>query len=192
MSDTYLWAPGVALGCYLLVELLIRTPGAASSWRPGRSDRGTTAMIVVALVACWLIHPVRAGLGLVGPTLLPPGWRWLCVVGLAVSVAGVGLRVWSMRTLGAAYSRTLRVGEEQDVVQSGPYLRVRHPGYTGSILALTGANLATGSWPAAAIASAILVTAYLIRIRAEERMLVSVFGERYRAYQRRSGRLLPG
>lgn len=47
-----------------------------------------------------------------------------------LGVSGLALRVWSMRTLGAFYTRTLRTAQNQHVVDTGPYRMIRHPGYT--------------------------------------------------------------
>ncbi len=64
---------------------------------------------------------------------------WL---GLVIMLLGLGLRVWSMRVLGAYYSRTLRVTDTQVIVTQGPYRIVRHPGYLGTILLWVGSGRA--------------------------------------------------
>jgi protein-S-isoprenylcysteine O-methyltransferase Ste14 len=79
---------------------------------------------------------------------------------------------------------------DQRVVDSGPYRLIRHPSYTGSLVTVLGICLAMANWlsflgmiPAA--------LGYLYRIRIEERVLVEGLGEAYRAYQRRTKRLIP-
>jgi protein-S-isoprenylcysteine O-methyltransferase Ste14 len=191
LAATYPWAPDAALALYLAQELLVRQRGSASSLRSGAADRGTTGLILGAIVVCGVLDPLLGALGLAGATALPVTVRWLCSVALAAAAAGLVLRVWSMRVLGTAYSRTLRIGERQGLVEIGPYRRVRHPGYTGSIVALSAANLATGSWLAGLVALIVLVVAYRLRIAAEERMLVAAFGPTYADYQQRTGRLFP-
>jgi hypothetical protein len=76
-----------------------------------------------------------------------------------------------MRTLGASYSRTLRAGQEQHVVDTGPYRLVRHPGYAGSLLTWTGFALASRSTLVLALVAALLGGAYHHRIIAEEQLL---------------------
>jgi len=76
-----------------------------------------------------------------------------------------------MRTLGASYSRTLRAGQEQHVVDTGPYRLVRHPGYTGSLLTWTGFALASRSTLVLALVAALLGGAYHHRITAEQQQL---------------------
>ncbi len=91
--------------------------------------------------------------------------------GLMVQAAGLALRAWSMRTLGASYSRTLRAGQEQHVVDTGPYRLVRHPGYAGSLLTWTGFALASRSTLVLALVAALLGGACHHRIIAEEQLL---------------------
>lgn len=191
MHFVYFWAPGFALLGYLLTERLVRSPGTASSVRPDESDRGTTVAVLVAIVLATAMAALVHLVGLSDVGGLPDGLLWLRPVGLALAAAGLAFRAWSMHILGAAYSRTLRVTDEHAVVRAGPYRWLRHPGYTGSIVALTGANLATGSWLAAVIAGVLLTVVYYVRLVAEERMLLTSFGDAYREYQATTGRLLP-
>ena len=71
----------------------------------------------------------------VTPGTLPAVVRPL---GIVLQASGLGVRVWAMGTLGRAYSRTLRVDDDQGVVETGPYRLVRHPGYAGSLLVWLG------------------------------------------------------
>jgi protein-S-isoprenylcysteine O-methyltransferase Ste14 len=105
--------------------------------------------------------------------------------------AGLALRAWSMRTLGAYYSRTLRTTADQNVVEYGPYRVIRHPGYLGSIMVWTGFAVTSGSVAAAAGAAALMGNAYSRRIAAEEAMLTGRFGSAYAEYSRRTKRLIP-
>jgi protein-S-isoprenylcysteine O-methyltransferase len=106
--------------------------------------------------------------------------------------AALALRVWAARVLGRFYTRTLRVAGDQQVVDTGPYRLVRHPGYLADIALWAGFGLAAQSWPAAGLLSALMAAVYLRRINAEEAMLAEALGEPYRAYMARTARLLPG
>ena len=105
--------------------------------------------------------------------------------------AGLALRAWSMRTLGAYYSRTLRTTSDQGVVESGPYRVIRHPGYLGSIMVWTGFAVTSGSAAAAAGVAALMGNAYSRRIASEEAMLTGRFGSAYAEYSQRTKRLIP-
>jgi len=77
-------------------------------------------------------------------------------------------------------------------VTHGPYRVLRHPGYAASCLVWVGATLAFGWWPAAVVVGALLLLAYGWRIRAEEALLQTTFGQAYRDYAARTWRLVPG
>ena len=106
--------------------------------------------------------------------------------------AGLSLRLWSAGTLGAHYTRTLRIGAGHRIVEAGPYALVRHPGYAGSLLMWFGFGFALTSVPATVAMTVPMIAAYARRIEAEEDMLLSAFGDEYRSYQQRTARLLPG
>ena len=95
----------------------------------------------------------------------------VAALGLAVQATGLGLRTWSMRTLSESYTRTLRVSNEQEVVDRGPYRHVRHPGYLGSLLIWTGFALSSCSIPVVGAVAGLIVPAYVRRIDTEEELL---------------------
>jgi protein-S-isoprenylcysteine O-methyltransferase Ste14 len=168
-------------------EVLLRRRGDSetASWSGGPSDRGSTVLLLVAFLAT---------LGLTQLLLasdvghIPVSLRW---IGVALQVAGLLLRAWSMRVLGRYYTRTVRTVSEQRLVTEGPYRVLRHPGYTGSLLVWTGYCLSVGNWLAGLVAAALLLGAYGWRIRTEEKTLVQAFGDQYRGYQRQTARLVP-
>ena len=180
----------VVLGAAALVvwagfELALRSRGAAASWRPDARDRASTPLRVLAFGVAALLPAALRGVAF--GALGRAAWA-----GVALCVAGLALRAWGMRTLGASYTRTLRTAAEQRLVTDGPYRWVRHPGYAGSIAVWVGAALAFHSWLAALAVVCIMLLAYGWRIRSEERMLVDHFGDDYRAYAARTARLIPG
>src|ERR1700691_2548346 len=107
---------------FLLLEASTRERGAASSLAASRDDRGSTRMIVAAYATAAVVAPA---VRMLRRPQLP---RATAPLGLSLEIAGLGLRAWSMRTLGSSYSRTLRVQGSQQVVDRGPYRFVRHPG----------------------------------------------------------------
>ena len=180
----------VALGIAALLawvgfEVAFRAPGEARNWQGGARDQASTRLLLVAFAAAavvpWLLG--RVGFGTLGDA----AWA-----GVALAAAGLAVRAWGMRTLGQAYSRTLRTTSDQRLVTEGPYHWVRHPGYLGSIAVWVGAALAFHSWLAALVVALLMLVAYGWRIRAEERMLAEHFGDDYRSYVARTARLIPG
>lgn len=169
---------------FFLVELAARQHGTAASLEATGDDQRTTIGIVTASIAAAVLAPA---LRIVPVRSLP---RWAPSVGLAMQVSGLGLRIWSMRTLGTAYSRTLRTDDGQRVVDDGPYCLVRHPGYAGSLLTWTGFALTSGSLPAVAVVTCLLGRAYRRRIAVEETLLRRDLPG-YVEYGRRTKRLVP-
>ncbi len=172
------------LAGFFALEATIRQRGSAASLHASDDDAGTTSEIVRAFV-----------LGAALPILLrrlplPRLPRWTAPLGLVMEATGLGVRISSMRTLGAAYSRTLRTGEAQNVVDAGPYRLVRHPGYLGTLLTWIGFSLTSGSLPVVAVVSSLFGRAYGRRIAAEERLLTRDLPG-YDAYERRTKRLIP-
>src|SRR5262249_45648710 len=183
MSPSPAAVASVALVAFWLIEIFLRRGESAKSWQTSSTDSGSTFAIILAyiFVAVGLTQQLQ------GPRL-SISLRWL---GALVAVAGAALRVVAFVTLGSSYSRTLRVTQGQALITHGLYRFVRHPGYCSAIFIWCGAAAASGSLYALAFAALVLIAAYGYRIRAEERMLVQSFGDKYTQYQAQSWRLLP-
>jgi len=150
-------------------------------------DRGTRALVAVTLaiaIALALVTGSRS----TGPEIAGP-YRSL---GVIVVWLGLAIRVWAVAALGRAFRTTVEVDSGQAVVSTGPYRWVRHPSYTGLLLIVTGCGLAAGNWLALAVCALLPLPALLRRIHVEEAELTSVLGDRYRAYQAQTKRLIPG
>lgn len=120
------------------------------------------------------------------------GRAWPAALGFALLLAGMGLRGWSIVTLGRFFTYAVGVQEDQHVVDDGPYRLLRHPSYTGLLLGFAGIGLALDNWLALASAVLILLPAVLVRIGAEEAALGRELGDAYRSYSARTRRLVPG
>ncbi len=184
VGDRWFLAGYAGLAGFFALEATVRQRGSAATLHASDDDAGTTSEIVRAFV-----------LGAALPILLrrlplPHLPRWTAPLGLVMEATGLGVRIWSMRTLGAAYSRTLRTGAAQQVVDAGPYRQVRHPGYLGTLLTWTGFSLTSGSLPVVPAVTLLFGRAYRRRIAAEERLLTRDLPG-YDAYARRTKRLIP-
>jgi protein-S-isoprenylcysteine O-methyltransferase Ste14 len=111
--------------------------------------------------------------------------------GMVVLLAGLVLRGWSFKALGQYFTHTVMVSSDQPVIASGPYRVLRHPSYTGIILAAIGIGLASANWADLADLLLLTLTALLWRIRIEEAALLTTLGDRYRAYAAQHKRLVP-
>jgi protein-S-isoprenylcysteine O-methyltransferase Ste14 len=115
----------------------------------------------------------------------------LRTTGLVVALLGVVIRLGSMAQLGARFTHFVIRLEEYSLVTSRFYRHLRHPGYLGMLLVCLGVALdfrsALGLWLVP-----VLFGLLAWRIRTEEAFLTAEFGDEYRAYQARTGRLVPG
>ena len=175
---------------FLVLQRVLRRGEEARSLQASAADRGSTKLLgaafllgALALVAAPVLNAQGIAEASHGPVI---GW-----IGVAVMVCGLALRLWSQAVLGRYYTTTLRHGEGQPILASGPYRLLRHPGYAGLLLAWVGAGLATANWAVASAIALLMVVAYSYRIAAEEAMLVSAFGGRYEEYMARTWRLIP-
>jgi len=170
---------------FLLLEATARQPGSASDRHASKEDAGSTRGIVTAYLLAALSAPLLRRLRVRPlPAVCAP-------LGLAVLAAGLALRVWSMQTLSEAYSRTLRVTNEQSVTDDGPYRHIRHPGYLGSLLIWSGFALSSGSVVVVGSVPALLLPAYAHRMDAEERLLDRDLPG-YEDYRGHTKKLVPG
>ena len=180
----------VLLGLFLVTEGRLRQGSEAKRLDSGESDRASTRLIgayfgvaLLALLLAPLLNLIPRG-RLDHPSLT--GWA-----GIVIMVGGIALRWWANQTLGAYYTRTLRITQGQRIVQDGPYRVIRHPGYLGIMLMWGGAALATLNWITALIVVVGGLAVFSYRIRSEEAMMAEAFGERYTAYEDRTWRLVP-
>ncbi len=112
-------------------------------------------------------------------------------IGMGILLLGMGLRYWAVATLGKAFRTTIETDAEQQVINSGPYHLIRHPSYAGWLLICIGYGVAVQNWLSLAVAVLLPLAALLYRISIEEKVLVSVFGQRYLSYQEHTKRLVP-
>jgi protein-S-isoprenylcysteine O-methyltransferase Ste14 len=130
---------------------------------------------------------------LFGPRLeavLVPGsaaWQALTVALVALGLGfSAAARVW----LGRNWSSMVTVKREHELIRSGPYALVRHPIYSGLLLALAGSALMLGNGRAL-VGLALIVGALLRKLTIEERFMAEQFGETYARYREQVAMLVP-
>ncbi len=176
----------VLIAGFFAIEIFMRQGTSARSLETTDSDKGSTRLIGASFGVAIVLPPLLDLLQ-VGQIASPLISR----LGLVIMLLGLGLRVWSMRVLGAYYSRTLRIADKQSIVTQGPYHVIRHPGYLATLLVWIGSGLALANWIATVIVALLMLGVYSYRIRSEEAMLLTTFGERYQQYRQQTWRLLP-
>ena len=160
------------------------------------ADRGSLRLLIgvigASVALAWLVGRsvpqarFDALFGLAATTM-----QAIRVAGLAVFVAGVGLRWYSMFYLGRLFTFDVAVAADHQVVDTGPYRLVRHPAYTGSLLSFVGLGVYAGNALALPVLLLPMAFAFARRIRVEEAALTSALGSRYADYAARTRRLVP-
>lgn len=110
--------------------------------------------------------------------------------GLACVAGGMGIRIAGMMQLGRLFSGFVAVQKDHQLITEGCFHWVRHPIYTGSLVALVGLFLVFRS-QLVVIAVPCYVIGTIWRIHDEEQLLAEVFGRAYEEYRTRTWRLLP-
>jgi protein-S-isoprenylcysteine O-methyltransferase Ste14 len=109
---------------------------------------------------------------------------------VALTALGIGFTVWARVHIGRNWSARVVIKEQHELVRSGPYALVRHPIYTGLLLAIAGTALVTGEWRGV-LALALATVGFFVKAKREENILSREFGEDFELYRQQTGMLLP-
>ncbi|USJ02349.1 phosphatidylethanolamine N-methyltransferase family protein [Xanthomonas prunicola] len=168
-------------------ELLLSRRRRASDG--GAHDHGTLQHLWRVLSAAVAVAVVLAYSGLAH---WPQDWgaslQW---AGCALIGTGLALRVWAIQVLARWFTVDVTIQHDHQLVRSGPYRWLRHPSYTGALMAFYGLALGMGDGLSVAAIVVPVTWVFLRRIRIEEAALRRAFPIAYPAYAAQSRRLLP-
>jgi protein-S-isoprenylcysteine O-methyltransferase Ste14 len=153
-----------------------------------KTARGRSTGLVGSRVALALIVIVLLRSGVLGQAAVTHN-RALGVIGLILVVFGLAIAVWARVYLGRNWGMPMTQKVDPELVTGGPYRNIRHPIYTGMILAMIGTAIAISVY---ALIPVILLGAYFVySARTEERYLANQFPDTYPSYQRSTKMLIP-
>lgn len=164
--------------------------------RKSRSDRGQYSASEERsqrLIWITLVTSLVAALGFktFNWMPIPIGYLPRQFIALALFTAGLGLRYYAVGRLGHLFTMNVAIHREHRLVVDGPYRWLRHPAYTGLLIALIGAGLAMGDFLALLLLTLPAFFAFRFRIMLEEKALHQRFGTAYRDYCKTTWKLLP-
>jgi len=110
-------------------------------------------------------------------------------IGAALTAIGIGFAIWARVNLGRNWSSRPAVKEHHELVMTGPYAYVRHPIYSGIMLAALGTALTSSVFGVGMFVFISIL--FALRINREERIMLELFPEQYPAYQKHTKRLVP-
>jgi protein-S-isoprenylcysteine O-methyltransferase Ste14 len=174
---------------YFLSELLLIVTRRSRSRTGTKQDRSTLRVLWIVIMIS-----IGAGVFIAGnwrAGALPYG-RACAVTGTVVFAAGLIFRWWAIVTLGRFFTVDVTIEKDHELVERGPFRLVRHPSYTGVLLAFVGFALTLRNWGAILVVLVPIFVAFVRRMNVEEEALGRALGDEYVAYIRRTKRLIPG
>jgi protein-S-isoprenylcysteine O-methyltransferase Ste14 len=155
-----------------------------------REPRGERLIQLVFMVAAYfLMFNDQFSRGWLATRFAPVSPR-IGKFGVTVTVVGIAFAIWARWHLGENWSATVTLKEGHELISSGPYRYIRHPIYSGMLVAFVGTALALGEYRAL-ISVGIVLVAFYTKAKKEERFLTQEFGEKFREHSRRTGMFLP-
>jgi len=116
-----------------------------------------------------------------------PAAQW---TGVAITALGILFTIWARVHIGQNWSARVVIKEQHELIRSGPYRWVRHPIYTGLLIAIAGTAFVSGEWRGV-LALAFAIFGFAWKAKREEAILTEEFGEAYARYRGHTGMLLP-
>jgi protein-S-isoprenylcysteine O-methyltransferase Ste14 len=152
----------------------------------GASRAGHIVPLVVAVALLFFDHLPG---GFLEQRILP-ATQATFFTGAALTALGLAFSIAARLALGRNWSGLVTLKQDHELVRSGPYRFVRHPIYTGLLLAFVGSAVARGEWRGV-LAVAIVLVALWRKSQLEERWMVETFGDAYRRYRGEVKALIP-
>jgi len=188
--DIFAWIYFIAI----VVEMAIRAPISSKQRKEPKSNRRITTqenvllgLLFLAMLFIPIAYVATSWLDFADYTL--PVWAsWLGVVILA----GALLVFWRAHAdLGLNWSPSLEIREKHELITRGIYGVIRHPMYASQWLWVIAQPLLLQNWVAGWLNLLVFILFYLLRVKAEEQLMLEQFGEQYRSYMQKVGAVFP-
>jgi protein-S-isoprenylcysteine O-methyltransferase Ste14 len=179
------------LGIPWIVFIVYWIVGALKTRATHEKESFTSRYVVLAIevVGYLLIFNDSTGIGFLRTRVLP---RTLLgpVVGVVLTWLGIALAIWARYHLAEYWSARVTIKEDHQLIRTGPYTHLRHPIYSGLILATLGSALVIDRWRCV-LGFCLVLAGYCFKAKKEETMLTQQFGEAFRDHQKHTGFLIP-
>ncbi len=185
--------------CALAIFVIVASVGFSFRYKAEKAgepiswnEEGAAVMILLRLfgLAGWLsviIYLINPEWMRWSEIQLPMWARW---IGVVTGIISVPLMYWLFKSIGKNITQTVKTRKEHELVTSGPYRWVRHPLYSvGTLLFLSFALMASNWF--IGLVTLLSLMMLMIRLPREEANLIERFGDEYKNYMKRTGRLIP-
>jgi len=143
--------------------------------------------LLLLAVTFTLLFANWTGIGFLGRNLAPPSFAY---IGFTLAIVGMAIAVWARVSLGQYWSDKVLLKVGHQLIRSGPYVRMRHPIYSGVLLGVAGSALVVNQWRGV-LAFVLLLANYSVKARREDKILADAFPEDFPEHKRHAGFLLP-
>jgi protein-S-isoprenylcysteine O-methyltransferase Ste14 len=178
-----------------IIAILIRALWLIAEWRHSLSHKTESADLDKLSRTIW---SAATFVGIVGVIVsftnlgrIEKEFSYLPLSGIILMLVGLAIRWNAIFTLGDYFTRTVTIKKGHQLIRTGLYQHLRHPSYTGALLAQFGLALALSNWLSFILIFVPLLPAALYRMRVEEDALLNAFGVEYIEYVKNTKRLIP-
>jgi protein-S-isoprenylcysteine O-methyltransferase Ste14 len=154
------------------------------------SDARARASVWFVWLAWLILFNRNLRPGVLGERFLPVGPA-INSLGPALTIAGLGFAVWARFAIGRNWGGMITVQQDHKLIQRGPYAIVRHPIYSGFMLATLGTAIILGEI-GGLVSVALIVISWGYKAHLEESFMIEQFGVEYEKYRHKVKRLIPG
>lgn len=178
----------------IIVEMVIRAPlnrkrkqEKMSVQRVSSQEKTLLGLLFLSMFLMPVVYAATNWLDFADYTL--PSWAgWLGVILLA----GALFVFWRAHAdLGLNWSPTLEIRETHELITRGIYGMIRHPMYASQWLWVIAQPLLLQNWIAGFLNLLVFIPFYILRVRAEEQLMLEQFGDQYRSYMQKVGGVFP-
>lgn len=186
------WSPGLLVDfSWLLFAAywLIAALGAkkASKTEPAGARLAYIAFMVVGFFLLYDFAPPV--LDFLNHRFVPTD-QWIRWMGGSLTLAGTIFAIWARATIGKNWSAEVQIKQDHQLIRSGPYAHIRHPIYTGILLAVFGTALVVGEYRAL-LGVIVIYLGFARKAKKEETFLAAQFGPAFDDHKHRTGFFLP-
>jgi protein-S-isoprenylcysteine O-methyltransferase Ste14 len=188
--DVFTWVYFIAI----VAEMAIRAPISNRQRKEPKSNRQVTTqekvllgLLFLAMFFVPIFYAATAWLDFANYTL--PSWTgWLGVV----IITGALIIFWRAHAdLGLNWSPTLEIREKHELITRGIYSVIRHPMYASQWIWVIAQPLLLQNWVAGFLNLLVFIPFYILRVKAEEKLMLGQFGDQYRSYMQKVGAAFP-
>jgi protein-S-isoprenylcysteine O-methyltransferase Ste14 len=169
-------------------EIVLGVLKRATSKKSFVHDQGTLRVLWVVITVSLVMASIVTNVSF---TRIPVPVGISDMLSVTLMVSGLTLRWVSIFTLGRYFTVNVAIHPDHQVIRTGPYRFIRHPSYTGMLIAFLGVGVYLANWLSLLVLLIPITLATLYRIKKEEDILLKVLGQPYQAYSAQTKRLIP-